>query len=316
VFVYTAYNLCIHSQIPFSELVSSEAIPEGIEKLKLPDVVISLRQISDLEAESANGENRFFGIIEDGTVCRFLVEFGQQIVVEPAPGIEEDILHPFILGPIFAILLRQRGLLVLHASCVVIDHAAVAFLGYSGWGKSTLANAFYNQGYSLLTDDVMAIKVGGNELITFPGYPYVRLLPDSAASLGYEFEKLAFIHTGALKRNNLLTQGFPQTPLPLKRIYVLENIRRSHNEIEPIQSQEAFLALLRHSRVTNVLTNEHFVSSHFHQCAELIEKVPMSLLKRQYSLDALPDLVQLVEQDFGKGADIRPCTTKTPVLGR
>ncbi|AFZ00937.1 Hpr(Ser) kinase/phosphatase [Calothrix sp. PCC 6303] len=305
-FIYTAYNLCVHSQIPFPELISSEAIPETIEKLKLPDVVISLRQISDLEAESANGENCFLGIIEDGTaqVCRFLVEFGQQIVVEPTPGIEEDILHPLILGPIFAILLRQRGLLALHASCVVIDNGAVAFLGYSGWGKSTLANAFYNQGYSLLTDDVMAIQVGAKDVITFPGYPYVRLLPDSAASLGYEFEKLDFIHTGALKRNNILTQGFPEKPLPLKRVYVLENIGRSHNQIEPIQPQEAFVEMLRHSRVTNVLTNEDFVSSHLRQCTELIKKVPISRLKRQHSLAALPDLVKLIEEDLLQNKNI------------
>jgi hypothetical protein len=304
VFIYTAYNLCIHSQIPFPELISSEAIPETIEKLKLPDVVISLRQISDFEAESSDGENCFLGIIEDSTatVCRFLVEFGQQIVIEPTPGIEEDILHPLILGPMFAILLRQRGLLVLHASCVVVNNVAVAFLGYSGWGKSTLANAFYNQGYSLLTDDVMAIKVGVNELITFPGYPYVRLLPDSAASLGYEFEKLEVIHTGAVKRNNILTQGFPKNPLPLKRIYVLENIRRSKNEIESIQPQEAFLSLLRHSRMTNVLTNENFVSSHMRQCTELIKKVSICCLKRQHSLAALPDLVKLVEEDLAKSA--------------
>lgn len=310
-FVYSAYNLCIHSDLSFPELFSSDLVPEVADRL--PDVVISRRQISNSEAETADGANRFLGILDNPKLGRFLVEFGREIVVEPAPGVEEDILRPCILGPIFAILLRQRGLLVIHASSIVINGGVVAFLGQSGWGKSTLANAFYNQGYSLLTDDVMAIQVEGSYPITFPGYPYVRLLPDSATSFGYNFESLAWIHAGASKRNNYLNRGFPQAPLPIHRIYVLENIWRSQNEIEPIQLQEAFVELVRHSRVTNLLTSEDFVSSHLRQCAELLKKVSIVRLRRQHSLTALTDIVRVVEADLTKSADARPLTFKSLV---
>ncbi len=296
VFVYSAYNLCIHSELAFPELVSCKVTPDTTEQL--PDVVIYHRQISNCEAEAANGGNRLLGFMESPQIGRFLVEFGHKIVVEPAPGIAEDILRPCILGPIFAVLLRQRGLLVLHASSVAINGEAVAFLGHSGWGKSTLANAFYNQGYSLLTDDVMAIQVEGIYPMIFPGYPYVRLLPDSAASFGHDFESLAFIHTRAPKRNNHLSQRFPQKPLPLKQIYVLENLWHSHNEVKPLHIQEAFVEFVRHSRVTNVLITEDFVSSHLHLCTELLKKVPVSRLRRRRSLAALPDIVKLVEEDL------------------
>ena len=191
-FTYSAYNLRINSEIFFPELVTSQEELNTTEKL--PEVIVQQREIGRSEIENANGGNRFFGRLEIDKLkfCRFLVEFGSKIAIEPTPGIADDIIRPGILGPIFSVMLRQRGLLAIHASCVEINGEAVGFIGNSGWGKSTLANAFYNQGYPLLTDDVMAIQVNeANEKhpITFPAYPYVKLLPAAAASLGYDFEK-------------------------------------------------------------------------------------------------------------------------------
>src|SRR2546426_9378375 len=40
------------------------------------------------------------------------------------------------LGPVLAVLLHQRGRLVLHASGVALDGCAVAFLGGSGWNAT------------------------------------------------------------------------------------------------------------------------------------------------------------------------------------
>jgi hypothetical protein len=270
-----------------------------------PDVVISLEQIKDSDAEVTDDINRILGVIEDPSrVCRFLSESGCKIIVEPAPGIDNDVLRPYILGPMFAILLRQRRLFILHASSIAINGEAIAFLGHSGWGKSTLANAFYNQGYSLLTDDVMAIQVEGNVPIAFPSYPYVRLLPDSATFLGYDFKSLVPIHSRAPKRNNSLMRGFQQKPLPLKRLYVLENIARSQNTIEKLQLQQSLVELIRHSRVMNMLTTQEFMSSHLHQCAELLKKIPVLRLKRQHSLTVLPDIVKLVEEDLAQNTSV------------
>jgi hypothetical protein len=301
-FAYSAYNLRIHSELEFPELVTAPEPPDREECL--PDVVIACRQISGSEVEAANGESRFLGLLDLGNVGRFLVEFGRSIVVEPASGIGEDILRPCILGPIFAVLLRQRGLLVLHASSVAIHGEAIAFLGHSGWGKSTLATAFYNQGYRLLTDDVLAIQLGEGNPKTLPGYPHVRLLPDSAASLGYDFEALAPIHDGAPKRNNFLVRGFRQSSLLLHKLYVLENIEHACHEIQPLHPQEALVELIRHSRVTNLLQAKNSVSSHLNQCAELIQKVPICRLKRRRSLSAISDLVKLIEEDVAKKPDI------------
>ena len=51
----------------------------------------------------------------------------------------------------------MRGLFVLHASSVNMNGSAIAFSGFKGYGKSTTAMAFYNQGYSVVADDYIII---------------------------------------------------------------------------------------------------------------------------------------------------------------
>jgi len=53
----------------------------------------------------------------------------------------------------------------LHASTVVLDGKAVAFLGPSGSGKSTAALGLIAQGASLLADDVTWVTLQGDQLI-------------------------------------------------------------------------------------------------------------------------------------------------------
>jgi hypothetical protein len=306
-FTYSAYNLRIHSEIFFPELIPFQEQSNPTEQL--PEVIIQQREINRSEIENVDSGNRFFGRLEINELVfgKFLVEFGRKIVIEPAPGIADDIIRPGILGPIFSLMLRQRGLLAIHASCVEINGEAVGFIGNSGWGKSTLANAFYNQGYPLLTDDVMAIQINEgseNHPITFPGYPSVKLLPDAAASLGYDFDQLAVINSALLKRNNFLAERFPQNPLPVKRIYALEKIAAPHHEVQELSSQDALVELVRHSRVTNLLTTPEFVGAHLHQCTQLLKKVPVYRLRRQKGLAAIPDLIKLIEDDVAKSGRV------------
>lgn len=69
----------------------------------------------------------------------------------------------------FAALLH--GLEVFHASGVVRDGEALAFLGPSRSGKTSLAQALCSRGASFLADDVLALEIRGGELLANPGSP-------------------------------------------------------------------------------------------------------------------------------------------------
>lgn len=62
-----------------------------------------------------------------------------------------------------------RGLEVLHASAVVASGGAVAFLGPSGAGKTSLALAMCRRGARFLADDVLAVELGEEMLVVHPG---------------------------------------------------------------------------------------------------------------------------------------------------
>lgn len=281
---YKAYNLGIESELFLPELSPSDSPA---------DVTIRFGNLSH-SAQKSNGGDYFLGSVEGlGT---FLIRGGCEIVLDIEPNIEESVLRPVILGPLFAMLMRQRGLLVLHASCVAIDGVAVAFMTYSGGGKSTLAEALNNRGYDLLTDDVMAIDLNGSQPMVIPSFPQIKLLPDAAAAIGPAPETLPLLHSQTPKLAHQLSQGFVQTPLALKRLYVLE--MGTHLEIIPLDPQQTFVELLRNSRAVGLLNAPEYTSTHLLQCTRLAKQVPICTLMRQRSLAAMPDVMQLIENDI------------------
>ncbi len=291
---YSAYNLCIHSEIPLPELILSDDNIVG----RSPDVIIHLRKLSPREHSAIDGGNSFLGdsFLGELKVGKFFVQNGRQIVIEPVPGIEEAVIRSVILGPSLSVLLRQRRFLVLHASCVRLENTAVAFLGHSRWGKSTLAEAFHTKGYNILTDDLMAVKMDVEQPIVFPGFPQIKLWSDAATSVGHTPKNLPLQHSMTEKLVHRFTEGFCQKPLPLKRLYVLD--KGTQHSIEPLHPVNAFLDLVRYSHAVNLLQTPDFTKAHFEQCQRLVKQVSVCRLQRRFSLDALPDLVKLIEEDI------------------
>jgi len=68
-----------------------------------------------------------------------------------------------------------RGMEVLHASAVCLDGRAVAFLGRSGAGKTTLATRLLARGARLLTDDVLALTTDGASVWAHRGGAVARI---------------------------------------------------------------------------------------------------------------------------------------------
>lgn len=284
---YKAYNLCIASELQLPELIETEGEP---------DVIVRFGKVENSTAmQQERGKNVVGEIPEVG---EFFIHNGQEIVMNPLPGVDEALLRTVLLGPALCVLLRQRGLLVLHASCIEINHKGVAFMGGSGWGKSTLATAFHTQGYAVLTDDVMPIQMTPGQPLVFPAYPQFKICPEAAVSLGHDTKSLLPISQNASKLAYKISRGFQENPLPLQRIYVLA--KGSNHEITRLQPQEAFVDLVRHTRAISLITDPEFMASHLRLCTELIKNISFCRFTRKPSLTDLPELVRLVENDLAQ----------------
>jgi len=172
-----------------------------------------------------------------------------------------------LFGPIIGFVLHLRGTPCLHASAVVVDGCAVAFLGHSGAGKSTTAAAFVRRGHPALTDDVLALDLGRPEglphrFFVRPGHNVVRLWPDAVRAL-YGSEN-ALPHGGDTtdKRHLDLTadgNAFQAAPVPLAAIYVLGDRRadlESSVAIVGLNGHEALMALVARTFMNYVLDAE------------------------------------------------------------
>jgi hypothetical protein len=299
---YRAYGLGINSTVPLPELIDA---PSG------EDVIIRRKQLEDVAAQlsTENGlldandtEMRFFW---DG-VGTFLVREGREIEIESFPDLEDPNLRLPLLGVISAMLLHQRGFLVLHSSAVEIDGEAVAFLGNKGMGKSTTAATLYGRGHRLITDDVLAIDVRDPEFPqVLPGFPQFKLWPEAAASaLGDDGADLPHLVTGYDKRALRPKEDFSLAPVELKRIYVLDE--GPVLEIIPATPQEALTQMVVHSYAARFpsLLQGNKGATHLMQCSNLLKRVPVGRLKRRYDLQTLPELAQLIERDVSSGASI------------
>ncbi len=301
--VYKAFNLCIACELPLPELIQTEGEP---------DVIVRFSKVDNATAMRHDGGQNFLGEIPE--VGEFFIHDGREIIINPVADVEEALLRTVLLGPVLCVLLRQRGLLVLHASCIDINHKGVAFMGGSGWGKSTLATAFHNRGYDVLTDDVMPIQTKTGQPVVFPSYPQFKLCPEAATSLGHDTKSLLPVSQNSFKVAYTLTSGFQQTPLPLHHIYVLD--KGSEHKITRIKPQEAFIELVRHTRAISSMSEQELMANHLHFCSELIKNVRFSRFTRKPSLGDLPKLVKLVEDDLAELTEQDECSAlKAPQTG-
>jgi hypothetical protein len=128
------------------------------------------------------GENYLLDIMG---LAKFVIYFDEhRIEAYPQAACTENTLAHLLQDQVIPRVICHGGRLVMHASAVELtDGRTVAFTGPSGWGKSTLASAFYQSGHRLLTDDCLLLENRAGVVSVVPAYPSLRLWPDSASEL-------------------------------------------------------------------------------------------------------------------------------------
>jgi hypothetical protein len=284
----------------FGLRVQSEVALLGVpESAGPPDVVVRRRALSREELQALVTDDQLCWGSVQGLVS-FVVKGGDEIVVDPRGEVGEELLGSFVAGILMAILLRQRGLFTLHASCVARGDFAVAFAGDSGCGKSTLAEYFRQSGYRFLCDDLLALRMEDAPMVV-PGYPHLRLTQEAGTRFVDEFEALPELPSHRGKRLRAVEHSAAE-PVPLRRLYVLDAASAPETSVEPLSSGEAFREIPQHAWATNTIADVQSKATYLHQCAALIKAVPVARLHRVRTLDALGAHLDAVERDLGRAS--------------
>jgi hypothetical protein len=240
--------------------------------------------------------------VERGYLVRFpkLADFeiaGDTLTVRchPAPRINADTCEHLYLNQVLPLVWSRQDKLVFHASAVEVAGAAVAFLGESGRGKSTLAASFATGGSSFLTDDGLVLESRGEGYVAQPSHPSIRLWEDSrraliapgaAAVLPVQYtEKARFLADDGI--------AFCYRALPLKRAYFLGDGRASEIGIEPMRAPEAMLEWVRNSYLLDP-KERPLLAAHFEKVTALARRLRCYRLDYPRRFEDLPRLRQAI----------------------
>ena len=227
-------------------------------------------------------------------IGKLLITEGREVVAEPASGASEADLMPFLTGPAMIALLHQRGYLVLHASCVLVNGIAVAFMGAKGFGKSTLAACMYARGHALISDDIVPVYFADGRVHTVPGYPRIKLYPDSVVAAGSDPTILPYIHRLIEKHSFACPNDTLVEPVELGAVYVLD--KNDAVSIEDMDLSRTFIELITNTHAGHHLERLNPQERHFRQCQELVRSIPSFCLNRPHRFSEIDQVCSKLEE--------------------
>ncbi|MGC4065930.1 MAG: hypothetical protein QM784_15025 [Polyangiaceae bacterium] len=193
-------------------------------------------------------------------------------------------------GPLRALNCLVSGGAALHGSAVGIDGLGIAFLGFTGQGKSTLTSEFVRRGASLVSDGLVCVDANGLLQI---GQQRIKMREPGMRIHGFEPEAHEPVHELSDKRviyPDATTNGH-SPPLQLKYAFILEV--GTEAELKPLRPSERIKLLVLHSYLVRALPTS-LQAMILDRAATLAQRCDVVRLVRSDRTEELPDLFQLV----------------------
>lgn len=200
-----------------------------------------------------------------------------------------ELLPILLAGTASAFVLALRGETVLHASAVAIGSSALAFVGQSGRGKSTLAALLCVDGAELVTDDVLTVDPGP-PVTCVGGAAEVRLRSAAAVIAQTQPERPT-----RLTADERL--AFTPTPAPLRALSLSAIVIPSPSrtaievEVERVPPSDALFALLSFPRVHGWLRPD-VLSRDFTRLSQIVNHIPVLSVTIPWGPPFSPDVAK------------------------
>ncbi|MCP4577977.1 MAG: hypothetical protein GY846_17010 [Deltaproteobacteria bacterium] len=293
---YRVFGLNIESVIPFLD------IPQEMGE---PDVRVSYGRVPD-EINNATvkgvrfqaGPDEF--LLHVDNVAKYHLLDGRHITIDRHPSSSDHEVLLFFMSSVMGAILHQRNILPLHGSAVVVDGGGVIFVGPSAIGKSTLAGGFQKRGYSLLADDICAVRADhgeGPQII--PGFPRLKLWADTLKKL--EANKNGLNRIRLDQDFEKFFVPFAQAgdkPTPVRSVFVLETTNTDRFEVIPLAAGEKIEPVLNHTYRPRFLEGLGGKKEHFRQCAAVAAGAAVFTITRPKDGFRLDELMNHLERHW------------------
>ncbi len=257
--VHDVHGLRIRTTLALAApVVAGDAFDVDV-RLGPPAPVPSERPAGDRVVSAARAGDSFRHVaVAAGPVTTLRVPRVCDFVIGPEPGSVEcrpdpeadlGLVAVLAAGLLVGYVLIAGGELALHASAVEIDGGAVAFLGPSGMGKSTVAGLCCAAGTLLVTDDVLRLDVSGPGVVCAGGSGHIRLRPHAS----WVIDLLSPPPATTTSSDGRVTAVLPTStrrPLPLATVVLLRPSREVDEVVvRPLGGAAAFARVMAELRV-------------------------------------------------------------------
>ena len=196
-------------------------------------------------------------------------------------GSTMQMMRHLLLNQIIPRYLASTGRLVLHASAVTLENGkSVAFLGNSGFGKSTWVSSFHRHGAQLINDDCILLEFSEAGVTVIGGLVGIRLFPDSVNAV---FDEAAGFtnYTPYTDKQQLFLKGEAGSAQPepcvLDALFLLNDPREDPGDketvdsvcIEPVSGSKAMMAMI-HSAFSLDPSDKKIIARNFQNVGQAI----------------------------------------------
>jgi hypothetical protein len=308
---YCVYGIVVLSDTP---LALPEYAHDGlgqVECLTAPaSVFLTAMRGAPFDGESDSWHR--YAVLDDGStyvrwdaIGEFLVAAdGRRITCRRLDQSPSESFQVYMLGQALSFALVRQRFEPLHATVVVADDRAVAFLGNNAFGKSSLAASFLEAGARLLTDDLLVLHESSGRVLAYPGPPRIKLFPKMARRF------LGDVATGVHMNEDTDKLILPldehrrcSNPVRLDAIYSLaaprDACRKPGVTIETLSPREAFVELVK-GTFNRRLVSPRRLRDQFCFVARLTELIPVKRLTYPRAVDRLQEVRATVLTDLGR----------------
>jgi hypothetical protein len=314
------YRYCVYGIAVVSDtrLALPDYAPGGlgqVEYLSAPASVF-LGATRGVNFDSGSSSWYRYASLDDGstyvrwdTVGEFLVAAdGRRILGRRLDESSDESFQVYMLGQALSFALVKQGLEPLHATVVVLDDQAVAFLGDHAFGKSSLAACFLESGHRLLTDDLLILQESSDGILAYPGPPRIKLFSRIASRLlGHTPNRVPMNADTDKLILPLDEHRRCARPVPLKAIYSLaaprDGCRTPRVSVEMLTPREAFVELVK-GTFNRRLVSPQRLARQFGAMSSLTMRVSMRKLTYPRTIDWLQEVQRVVIADLAHEARI------------
>jgi hypothetical protein len=233
-------------------------------------------------------------VVTIGSMARFRVDVtAGHITAQYHQDLPDVFWTTLLMSTPVALFAYSRDLLGLHAAAVQVGSRSMLISAEGGFGKTTLSAAFHMHGHRLLGEDLAAVDPSG---VVYPAQALFRLRQESANRLRERLGDVDVVHeiNGNTHFEIVAERRGDSAPVPLSGVILLE-WSDDGIDLRPLPAADAIGRLWRKA----FYLKGGGAEATFQRLADLVESVPVHVLRRPRDFAALDGTIDLLSNHFG-----------------